>query len=426
MTGNVYFRFGEMNYYMPYTASKDSIYKFMEYQEYEFYEDWKAFTRIHKFNMGTYYSLRDKLISGSLVDFAYEQGIKAVQVNLYNFIPGQGLIIDSCLRHLPVFHWASEHAGYNLLRIQHLKTEELLCNGDSNGYACSDANSYSYFSFSFFVQNTGLMTSPNGSFDFYLEYEQSSEYAFNVMKLRHTIKTLRRSNLEEITSDLGAELSNQLGNSSVNYQHYELDPRKRYEITVYVERSKPENSVSSVALKFTGSFILDPAKNDDDLRLIVNEVKGRLLVEPEVTAHTELIIGNEYTDGDYTGPGTDPDDFSSDDLDEMIENHAEDDDESSDSNRKEVILGVVISVIIIVGIIIIAFFFYVCRKKKQTNQNLGSNNPVYLAPQENPQFAPIDQPNFISEGPLGSNEPLDPVTMHKAFEGIELGTPSRI
>lgn len=409
---------------MPPTSSTDSIYDAMDYEEYEFYEDWAAFVRLHDFNIDTYYNLKDKLLSGSLVDYAAYLGIKAVQVNLFDFIPDDDDILELCSMHFPVFHWAAEHAGYSVLKIQHLNTEEKSCEG-SEEYVCSEIDSYSYFSFSFYIDNAGLVNSPFGTFNFTLEYEPTSEYEFTSMKLRHTYKTLRDSSLEEITNDLGAQLHNEPGLASITYENYDFSPRKRYEITVFIERTRPYNAVSQIDLHFSASFTFNPAISDEDLLLIINQVSGKLIAEPDITDHSELIIFDEYSDSDYDGPSTDPDESSSEDLEDM-KDHSEHDDDDEKEGKRKVVLGIVITVIIIVGFIIIAFFIYVCKKKKQPPSSLGSNNPVYLTPQELPKFSAMQQIVFNSDEALGSQERLGPVSEPRGFGALEQETPSRI
>jgi hypothetical protein len=407
---------------MPPTSSTDSFYNDMEYKDYEFYVDWAAFIRQHDFDIDTYYNLKDKLVSGSLLDYASDLGIKAVQVNLFDFIPKKDHIIKACSMHFPAFHWAAEHSGYNVMKIKHVNTEEKSCE-DSQEYICRESDSYSYFSFSFSIDNDGLVKSPPGTFNFTMRYNPSSDYHFTGSKLTHTYKKLKEDYPKQITNDLGAQLHSEPGFTSITYQNYVFNPRNRYQITAYVERTRPENAFNSIILRFSASFTFDSAVSDKDFLLVIPEIQGMLTAEPEITDHSELIVVSIRGNQVYDGPETNPDENTAEEIEEIKDSSDEDDDEKG--GKRKIIIGVVITVVIVVGIAMIAFLVYLCKKKKKLPQNIGSPNPVYLSPHESPKFSPVGQVDF-NTGELSSENRMGPPTDGRMFGTLEQNSPSRI
>ena len=403
---------------LPPTSSTDSFYNDMDYKDYEFYLDWAGFARQHDFNIDTYYSLKDKLVSGSLLDYAADLGIKAVQVNLFDFIPEKDHILKTCSMHFPVFHWAAEHAGYSVLKVKHVKTEEKTCE-DSQEYKCVNSDSYSYFSFTFSIDNDGLVSSPPGTFNFTISYNPTSEYRFTGIQLTHSYNSIKGNDFKEITNDLGALLHNEPGIASIIYPNYIFKPRKRYEITAYVERTRSENAFSSIILRFRALFTFDSAVSDKDLHLLIPEIRGLLTVEPEINDHSEILVESIRGNLEYDGPETKPDENNSEEIEDMKDARDQEDDDEG-GNRK-VVIGVVITIVIIIGILMIAFLVYLCKKKKRLPQDLGSPNPVYLTPQDSPKFSPVNQIDF-NTGELSSENRVGPPTDGRGFGALEQGS----
>lgn len=254
--------------------------------------------------MGTLYNLTQTIATGSLLDYAYSEGILATEVALSQIIPLYSAITSECDKHYPIFRWAAEHSSFNVLKLTNSDISEFRCFANTT---CASSSTFSAILFTFSLENTGRFIAPASTFDFWISWENTEDYTFTISEVYEISHSLFES---ELYSNYTIPF-NIIEQTSIHYHiqvtSYLLDARTAYDIVVKVERTKnPDtNCFDELEVNFSGKIHFTAADNDTDFEVGSTASQGVILVTSEIstydirTAHYHVISDPEKED-DWT------------------------------------------------------------------------------------------------------------------------------